>query len=308
MSREPSVGGLPSANEVPHWEDPRRALARHGARPKRSFSQNFLVARPIVEAIADAVGIAPGDPVLELGPGLGTLSAALVRRGARVLAVEKDREMIGVLEDDLVSPCSPLREGAPLPNGAAFEVEEGDATSVDLTALRARWGRRDGHEPSPLVVVGNLPYAVTGAIFKNLVAHRADVARAIVMIQKEVRDRLLAEPGTKDYGTLTVFVRASYRVESVLKAPAGAFHPPPRVESAVVRLVPRADPIEETDAFRRAVRACFEQRRKTLRNGLVAIVGAARADEVLSRAGIDGRRRGETLSLVEIAALASALA
>jgi hypothetical protein len=89
---------------------------------------------------------------------------------------------------------------------------------------------------------------------------------------------------------------------------AGAFHPPPRVESAVVRLVPRADPIEETDAFRRAVRACFEQRRKTLRNGLVAIVGAARADEVLSRAGIDGRRRGETLSLVEIAALASALA
>jgi 16S rRNA (adenine1518-N6/adenine1519-N6)-dimethyltransferase len=127
------------------------------------------------------------------------------------------------------------------------------------------------------------------------------------MIQKEVRDRLLAEPGTKDYGTLTVFVRAAFRVQPVLKAPAGAFHPPPRVESAVVRLVPREDAIEETDALRRAVRACFEQRRKTLRNGLVAIVGAERADTILTATAIDGRRRGETLALDEIAALARAL-
>jgi 16S rRNA (adenine1518-N6/adenine1519-N6)-dimethyltransferase len=93
----------------------------------------------------------------------------------------------------------------------------------------------------------------------------------------------------------------------VLKAPPGAFHPPPKVESAVVRLVPRTDPIEETDALRSAVRACFEQRRKTLRNGLVAIVGAERADDVLARASIDGKRRGETLSLDEIARLAAAL-
>ena len=296
-----------AAIETPRWEDPRRALARHDARPKRSFSQNFLVARPIVEAIADAAALAPGDAVVELGPGLGTLSAAMLRRGARVLAIEKDREMIGVLGADLLDAASPLREGRALVAGAAFEVEEGDATTVDLAALHARWGTRSGDRTDPLVVVGNLPYAVTGAIFRNLVAHREHVSRALVMIQKEVRDRLLALPGTKDYGTLTVFVRAAFRVEPVLRAPAGAFHPPPRVESAVVRLVPRTDAIEETDALRLAVRACFEQRRKTLRNGLVALVGAARADAALASAGIDGARRGETLSLEEIAALSRAL-
>ena len=299
---------LASRDEVPVWEDPRRALARHDARPKRSFSQNFLVARPIVESIADAADVRAGEGVVELGPGLGTLSAALLRRGARVLAIEKDREMIGVLRADLIDESSPLLLGRALPSGASFEVEEGDATSVDLASLRARWGTplSDGVR-APLVVVGNLPYAVTGAIFRNLIAHRAHVARAIVMIQKEVRDRMLAEPGTKEYGTLTVFVRASFRVQAVLKAPPGAFHPPPKVESAVVRLVPRTDAIEETDALRSAVRACFEQRRKTLRNGLVAIVGAERADEVLAHADIDGKRRGETLSLDEIARLAASL-
>ncbi len=300
---------LETRDEVPVWEDPRRALTRHDARPKRSFSQNFLVARPIVENIADAAAVRAGDAVVELGPGLGTLSAALLRRGARVLAIEKDREMIDVLRSDLLDASSPLLLGRGLREGAAFAVEEGDATTVDLAAVRARWGVRDGAsgEPRPLVVVGNLPYAVTGGIFRNLIAHRAHVARALVMIQKEVRDRLLAEPGTKDYGTLTVFVRAAFRVEPVLKASPGAFHPPPRVESAVVRLVPRLDAIEENDALRSAVRACFEQRRKTLRNGLVAIVGAERADDVLTRAAIDGKRRGETLSLEEIAGLAAAL-
>jgi len=294
----------PHLDAAPVWEDPRRALGRHGARPKRSFSQNFLVARPIVESIADAAAVGPGTPVIELGPGLGTLSAALLRRGARVCAIEKDREMIAALGEDLVDPASPLRGGRPLVDGAAFEVEEGDATTVDLAALRARWG---GPDAGPLVIVGNLPYAVTGAIFRNLIAQRDHVARAIVMIQREVRDRLLAEPGTKEYGTLTVFVRAAFRVESVLRAPAGAFHPPPRVESAVVRLVPRADAIAETDALRTAVRACFEQRRKTLRNGLLALLGPERADAVLESTGIDGRRRGETLSLAEIAALAAAI-
>lgn len=294
---------------APAWEDPRRALARHGARPKKSFSQNFLVARPIVEGIADAAGVRAGEAVIELGPGLGTLSAALLRRGARVLAIEKDREMIEVLRADLADATSHLYEGRAPAEGASFSVEEGDATTVDLGALRARVAGRDAHgELERLAVVGNLPYAVTGGIFRNLIAQREHVSRAIVMIQKEVRDRLLADPGSKDYGTLTVFVRAAFRVQAVLKAPAGAFHPPPKVESAVVRLVPRPDAIEETDAFRRAVRACFEQRRKTLRNGLVAIAGAERADAVLAAASIDGRRRGETLSLEEIAALARALA
>lgn len=296
MSAEDRVG--------PRWEDPRRTLARHGLRPKRAFSQNFLVARSLVEAIADAAVVGPATPVVELGPGLGTLTGALLRRGACVHAVEKDRSMLDVLAADLQNPASPLLEGLPMASGASLQVEEGDAATVQLAALRARL---DPSGQSPLRVVGNLPYAVTGAILRNLVGQREHVARAVVMVQREVRDRLLAAPGTEAYGALTVFVSAAYRVEPVLRAPAGAFHPPPKVDSAVVALLPRTDFVTETPALRLAVRACFEQRRKTLRNGLAALLGPARADAALETAGLDGRRRGETLSLEEIVRLADGL-
>lgn len=290
--------------DVPRWEDPRRALARHGLVAKRAFSQNFLVAKSIVEGIADAVGITPGAPVVELGPGLGTLTCALLRRGASLLAIERDRDMIAVLESDVASASSPLREGAPLAEGASFIVEDGDATEVDLTACKLRLSGPDGPK---LRVVGNLPYAVTGSIFRNLILHRDALDRVVVMIQREVRDRIVAQPGTKEYGTLTVFLQASFRIESVLKAPAGAFHPAPKVDSAVIRLTPREDVIPETDALRTIVRSAFEQRRKTFRNGLVATIGAERADVILGAANIDGKRRGETLTLDEMHRLALAL-
>lgn len=295
----------PSAHsEVPAWEDPRRALARHGLVAKRSFSQNFLVAKSIVEGIADAVGITPGAPVVELGPGLGTLTCALLRRGASLLAIERDRDMIAVLQQDVAGASSPLREGRALAPSASFVVEEGDATEVDLTQCRVRLAGVDGPK---LRVVGNLPYAVTGSIFRNLIAHRDALDRVVVMIQREVRDRIVAQPGTKEYGTLTVFLQASFRIESVLKAPAGAFHPAPKVDSAVVRLTPRENPIPETDALRTIVRSAFEQRRKTFRNGLVSTIGSERADAILSATKTDGKRRGETLTLAEMHALAQAL-
>ncbi|MGF1468777.1 MAG: 16S rRNA (adenine(1518)-N(6)/adenine(1519)-N(6))-dimethyltransferase RsmA [Sandaracinaceae bacterium] len=270
--------------EVPGWEDPRRVLARHGLRPKRGFSQSFLVARSVVDAIVRALAAAPHERVVELGPGLGTLTGALLRAGLEVVAVERDRDMVAVLE----------RELGAVPG---LRVVAGDASTVDLAEVARR---------PRTAVVGNLPYAITGAILRNLVGQRAVVDRALVMVQREVRDRLVASPGTKAYGALTVFVQAAFGVEAVLRVPAGAFHPPPKVDSAVVRLRAHSEPrAVETEAFRTVVRAAFAQRRKTLGRALRATGrGIDEVEAALAAASIDGRRRGETLSVEELAELA----
>ncbi len=267
------------------FEDPRRALARHGLTPKRSFSQNFLVARSVVEAIAEAAVPEPGMHVVELGPGLGTLTSALLRRGARVTAVERDRDMIAVLRADL--------------GDENLTIVEGDAARVDFGEL-AGSGR--------IAIAGNLPYAVTGAILRNLIAHRTQVSRAVVMVQKEVRDRLLAQPGTKTYGILSVFVQAAFELRPLLRVPAGCFHPPPKIESAVALLLPREVPrAEETPSFVRIVHAGFGTRRKTLRNALGRELGREVTQRLFEQTGIDGDRRAETLAIEELAALARAL-
>jgi 16S rRNA (adenine1518-N6/adenine1519-N6)-dimethyltransferase len=273
---------------APAWEDPRRVLQRHGLRPKRAFSQNFLVSPHAVETIARAAVPAPGSWVVELGPGLGTLTAALLRAGARVLAVERDPDMVRVLRAELSS--------------FELEIVPGDVTTLDYAALAAQLG-------GALCVVGNLPYAVTGEILRNLVDFRSSLSRALVMVQREVRDRLVAAPATAEYGALTVFTSAAFEVDTVLKVPAGAFHPPPKVDSAVVRLIPRREPLaHETEAFRSVVRAAFQSRRKTLRNALSKLHDAATAERVLSAALVDPGRRGETLSVAEFARLADELA
>jgi 16S rRNA (adenine1518-N6/adenine1519-N6)-dimethyltransferase len=271
---------------APEWEDPRRVLARHGLAPKRGFSQNFLVSRHVVERIVQALAPTAGELVVELGPGLGTLTAALLRAGAQVIAIDADRDMLRVLEQELGQV-------------AGFSARAGDATQVELAEL-ARGGR--------VAVAGNLPYAVTGGIFRQLVAQHQHVDRAVLMIQREVRDRLLAAPGTKEYGALTVFTSGVFDVSPVCIVPAGSFHPPPRVESAVVALVPRKEPIAvEHRGFERAVRAAFEARRKTLRNALCRAHAAEIVDAALADTRIDGKRRGETLSPAEFAGLGAAL-
>lgn len=267
------------------WEDPRKALARHGLRPKRSFSQNFLVARSVVEAIAEAAVPQPGAHVVELGPGLGTLTSALLRRGARVTAVERDRDMIAVLRADF--------------EGQWLDVIEADAAEIDLASLA---------KDSPFALAGNLPYAATGAILANLGRHRRALMQAVLMIQKEVRDRLVASPGTKEWGIPSVFVQAAFEVRSLLRVPAGAFHPAPKVDSAVIKLVPRGVPrAEETPTLVRVVHAGFGARRKTLRNALSRDFEMPEIDAALTSTGIDGRRRAETLSIEELAALAHAI-
>jgi len=267
------------------WEDPRRVLARHGFAPKRSYSQNFLVSERAVRAVVTACQLDPTSQVVELGAGCGTLTHALAHACARVFAVERDPDMLEILEAE----CDPER----------VKVTPGDAKQVDLVQLSAA---------ERVIVAGNLPYAITGSILRNLVEGSDHVERAVLMVQREVRDRLVAKPATKEYGALSVFTGQVFAIETVLHLPRSAFHPPPKVTSSVIRLTPLATPrAARSSAFDRVVRASFQARRKTLRNALVQSVGVSAADAALLGAGIDGGRRGETLSIEEFGMLADSL-
>lgn len=264
--------------------DTKDLLSKYDLQPKRSFSQNFLIQPGAIAQIADAA-VAMGKQLVELGPGLGALTHALLERGAKVLAVELDRDMVRVLCEEFADE-------------ERLEVRTGDAAELDLDAHSRACG-------SKLVVTGNLPYQATGAIIRRVVAHAASLDGAILMVQREVRDRLVAQPSTKEYGALTVFTRAVFEVDTVCRLRPGSFYPAPKVESAVVRLLPRETPLaEETESFQAVVRAAFQMRRKTLRNALRALGDADRASAALSGAGIDPGRRGETLSIEEFARLA----
>ncbi|MEM7609961.1 MAG: 16S rRNA (adenine(1518)-N(6)/adenine(1519)-N(6))-dimethyltransferase RsmA [Myxococcota bacterium] len=267
---------------IPPWEDPRTVLARHGGRAQKRFSQNFLTSPHHVERIAAALRCEPNETVVEIGPGVGSLTGALLRAGARVIAIEKDPTMRHILEAEFAS--------------APLDVRDGDAKALNLGALVGEQG------VDALRVCGNLPYAITGPILRRLVEQRAFVKRAVIMVQKEVATRLAAQPATSAYGVLSVFVQACFDVEPVSNVRRGAFHPPPKVDSSVVALQPRAIRADvDSETFRCVVKAAFAQRRKTLRNA-VRRLGIAPAD-----AGIDGQRRGETLSVEEFDVLAKLL-
>lgn len=266
--------------------DARDLLRKYDLQPKRSFSQNFLIQPGAIAQIADAA-CGMGSQLVELGPGLGALTYALLERGASVLAVELDRDMVAVLEGELGQESK-------------LTIRRGDAAELDLLAHSKACG-------SKLVVTGNLPYQATGAIIRQVIAQHSVLEGAVLMVQKEVRDRLIADSGTKEYGALTVFTRAVFAVETVCRLRPGSFYPAPRVESAVVRFAPLQTPIaEETESFRGVVRAAFQMRRKTLRNALRALGDADRAARALERAGIDPGRRGETLSIEEFGTLSGA--
>jgi 16S rRNA (adenine1518-N6/adenine1519-N6)-dimethyltransferase len=266
------------------FPDARDLLRKYDLTPKRSFSQNFLIQPAAIARIAEAT-TALGREVVELGAGLGALTHALLSRGCRVLAVELDRDMVRVLRDELGDDMR-------------LEVVQGDAAGFDFTEYSE-------HCHSKLVIAGNLPYQSTGAILRQVIGHRPVLIGAVLMVQREVRDRLIASPGTKEYGALTVFTQAAFDIDTVCRLRPGAFYPPPDVESAVVRLIPRAAPrAEETAAFQAIVRAAFHTRRKTLRNALRSLGDAERAMRALEAAEIDATRRGETLSIEEFACLA----
>ncbi|HYZ88676.1 MAG TPA: 16S rRNA (adenine(1518)-N(6)/adenine(1519)-N(6))-dimethyltransferase RsmA [Myxococcales bacterium] len=261
---------------------PSELLRRHGLRPKKEWGQNFLGDPRILDALAALAELRPGETVVELGAGLGHLTRALAATGARVVAVERDRELVPILKSEV----------------PGIEIAEADAKSFDLLAV-ARGGR--------VVVCGNLPYHLSSPILFHLMDQRAAVRRAVLLLQREVAERVAASPGGRDYGVLSVLLQHVADARIGLRVDRHAFTPPPDVESSALVLdflaTPRVE-VRDERRFRALVKAAFAQRRKTLWNALKSVPGAR---DALERAGIDPQRRGETLSVAEFAAVERAL-
>ncbi|MGH7285101.1 MAG: 16S rRNA (adenine(1518)-N(6)/adenine(1519)-N(6))-dimethyltransferase RsmA, partial [Polyangiaceae bacterium] len=225
--------------------------------------------------------------VVELGAGLGALTSLLASRASRVIAVERDRDLVPLLRESMKA----------FPE---VEVVEDDAQSIDLAARFANAG-------TPRVLCGNLPYQITGKLLGIATRNATLFDRAIFMVQKEVADRLRASPSTKDYGALTVFAQAAFDVTLVRTVPPGAFFPPPDVTSAVIAMSTTRPPrARETETFRALVKGAFAQRRKTLRNAWRSL-GADKIERAAKSAGISLDARGETLDVEAFAKMASFL-
>jgi 16S rRNA (adenine1518-N6/adenine1519-N6)-dimethyltransferase len=267
-------------------------LDRYGLRAKKQFGQNFLTSERVFRAIVDASVRSDGDWIVEVGAGLGTLTARLAERvpEGKVIALERDPDMIKVLQAEL----------GHLDN---VQIEACDALRYDLVGA-SRW------RGEPIAVCGNLPYHIAAPIIFRACAARAQVTRAVVMVQKEMADRIVAGPGSKVYGAMGVMLQSFAKCRLVCNAPAGAFTPSPKVDSAVVQidftLPPQLD-VPDEEHYRSVVHAAFGQRRKTLRNALRAIYRDDAVTAALQATAIDGGRRGETLSLLEFSALSRAI-
>jgi 16S rRNA (adenine1518-N6/adenine1519-N6)-dimethyltransferase len=280
--------------------DPRHVLRNAGLSPKKSFGQNFLVAEKVAEAIATAC--VPDDErglaaVIELGAGAGALTSLLLPRARRVVAVERDRDLVPVLRDAFAADVEAGR----------LDVLEGDAQAVAVAELL---GPRDASQAAGAtrVLAGNLPYQITGRLLQLAVVQAAELDRVVFMVQEEVADRLVAAPATKAYGALTVFVRAAFDVRLLRTVSRGCFFPSPDVTSAVIVLTPLRPPrAEETDVFRAVVRAAFAMRRKTLRNAWAGLAPADALADAARAADVSLDARGETLDVDAFARFAAAL-
>ena len=263
---------------------------RFDIKMSKKLGQNFLIKRGIVDEIVHAAELTPGEPVLEVGPGIGTLTQGLAQSGADVTAIELDRRLLEVLDTTLASYDN-------------VRIVHGDVLKLDVPTIR-------NHKP--FKVVANLPYYITTPIIMSLLESKLPIERLVVMVQKEVALRMVAKPGTKDYGALSVAVQYYTEPDIVLDVPPKSFLPAPAVTSSVIRCVlrdkPPVDVIDEK-LFFRVVKAGFAQRRKTFANTMKTTgLSKDRIEELLAKANIDGQRRGETFTLQEFADVANAWA
>ncbi len=275
-------------------EHPAALLRRLERRARRSLGQNFLAAPSAVRRIVELAEVGPGDRVLEIGPGLGVLTGALLAAGASVTAVELDEDLAGFLDERFAEARAAGR----------FSLHRGDAAGLD-------WGRL--LEGEGWAAVANLPYNVGTRILVELLARPDRFSRLALMLQEEVARRVVAPPGDRRRGSLSVYVEARAEARIGLRLGPGAFHPPPKVRSAVVRLELRPHPALDgaegppPATFDAVVRAAFAQPRKTIRNNLAARWGAERADAALATAGVPPRLRPAALTTGQFAALARAV-
>ena len=263
---------------------------RFDIKMSKKLGQNFLIKRGIVDEIVHAAELTVGEPVLEVGPGIGTLTQGLAQSGADVTAIELDRRLLEVLDTTLASYDN-------------VRIIHGDVLKLDVPTIM-------NHKP--FKVVANLPYYITTPIIMSLLESKLPIERLVVMVHKEVALRMVAKPGTKDYGALSVAVQYYTEPDIVLDVPPKSFLPAPAVTSSVIRCVlrdkPPVDVIDEK-LFFRVVKAGFAQRRKTFSNTMKTTgLTRDRIEELLAKANIDGQRRGETFTLQEFADVANAWA
>lgn len=271
-------------------------LAKHGFTFKKSLGQNFLTEPNVLRKIVATAAIDDQTNVIEVGPGIGALTEQLAKHARQVLAFEIDDRLIPVLQDTL----------APYPN---VQVIHQDVLQADLSTMI----REAFTDERPIKVVANLPYYITTPIMMHFLESQAPIQEMVVMMQKEVADRISAAPGTKAYGSLSIAVQYYMEAELAFIVPKTVFVPQPNVDSAILKLTRRATPaVEVTDEkeFFKLTKAAFQLRRKTLWNNLQNSYGKDEKTKEwlkasLAASGIDPTRRGETLSLVEFARLSN---
>ncbi len=256
-------------------------------RPRKRFGQNFLRDQHVLDRIVAAAELQADDRIMEIGPGPGALTGRLLATGLPVLAVEIDRDLGAALQ---------ARDAQNL------DVRIGDVLRLDWSTLLSQ---------PPYKLIANLPYNISSQILFKVLDHRAAFRRLVLMFQKEVGDRLVAQEDSRDYGILSVLMQTWFRIERVIKVAPGAFFPPPKVDSVVLCFTPLAEPrvaLHDGELYRKVVRGAFAQRRKTLRNSLLGSGWPAeQLDQALAALGIDPGRRGETLRIEEFGALANRL-
>ena len=271
----------------------KRIASRYGFVFKKGLGQNFLSSQSVLEEIADAAEI-ENEGVIEIGPGFGVLTNELAKRAEKVLALEIDERLIPILRDTLSEYDN-------------VKVINKDVLKTDIAELiKSEFGDKR------VSVAANLPYYITTPIITSLIENRLPLKNLVVMIQKEVADRITAQPGTKDYGAISVLCQFYTKPELICNVGAELFVPPPKVDSAVVKMAFRDEPaveVKDEKMFFRTVKAAFSQRRKTLLNCLAANFPINKSDltQIMESVDISPSRRGETLSLEEFAKLAEAI-
>lgn len=279
------IESIIASPEVVHY-----ICKRFDIKMSKKLGQNFLIKRGIVDEIVKAADLQEGEPVLEIGPGIGTLTQGLAQSGANVTAIELDTRLLEVLDTTLAQYSN-------------VTIVHGDVLKLDVPSIMH-------HEL--FKVVANLPYYITTPIIMSLLESRLPIERLVVMVQKEVALRMVAKPGTKDYGALSVAVQYYTKPDIVLDVPPKSFLPAPAVTSSVIRCVLRDEPpvdVVDEKLFFRVVKAGFAQRRKTFSNTMKTTgLSKDRIEELLAKANIDGQRRGETFTLQEFADVANAWA
>ncbi|WP_206460107.1 16S rRNA (adenine(1518)-N(6)/adenine(1519)-N(6))-dimethyltransferase RsmA [Anaerovorax sp. IOR16] len=278
----------------------RKIKEKHGFRLSKSLGQNFLTDANIVNKIIEGSAIGQDDLVVEIGPGIGVLTAAAASYAGKVVAVEIDSHLIPILEETLAEYNN-------------ISILHADILKTDLIKVLEQYKEINGKPRTGVKVIGNLPYYITTPIIMKLLEDAVPVDSITIMMQKEVADRIKSGPGTKAYGALSVAVQYYCTVASVASVPKEVFVPQPKVDSAVIRLDLRKEKavkLTSESVFFAVVKNGFGQRRKTLLNSLTGVMGKTKEEisKALTEAGIDPIRRAETLSIEEFASLSNIIA